>query len=349
MNARKKTTKYTMASIIISLVAIALVAFHLCVKQLDAVALALIGIAFLPWVIPILKSVELPGSLKSVELPGGLKFEFRDLLEKAKEDLEQTPLLADESSEQGLIQQAPQSQDILESIAEQDPNIALAGLRIEIERKLSALAQSGEVPVRRQNIRQLMDALYRAGYISQTEYSALADIIHLLNRAAHGAEISRSDAEWALSFGARLLKGLDARTSEQSAVVEVKSLVERFHGQIVPGRIFNLEGEFQLPNFLDVEVEASLDRFTPGRVDILASSNNEKWVIEVKRSLRGSSSFISLLERLPRYKELPHVIVWLVLFVNVTSDFRRKASEQNILLTGFSELDELRRILDAPP
>ena len=80
--------------------------------QVDAVTLTLLVIALLPWLAPIVKSVE---------LPGGVKIELQEL--------DQAAARADDA---GLLTEPARVATFsYESVAERDPNLALAGLRIE--------------------------------------------------------------------------------------------------------------------------------------------------------------------------------------------------------------------------
>jgi hypothetical protein len=67
-------------SVIITVAALALAAVHIIVPNanIDAITLTLLVIAVVPWLAPILKTVE---------LPGGWKFEFRELKEKVEQEL----------------------------------------------------------------------------------------------------------------------------------------------------------------------------------------------------------------------------------------------------------------------
>ena len=64
----------------VTLVALTLVVVHLVFPavKVDAVTIALLIIAIVPWLAPILKTIE---------LPGGWKFEFRELKEKVEQEL----------------------------------------------------------------------------------------------------------------------------------------------------------------------------------------------------------------------------------------------------------------------
>jgi hypothetical protein len=163
--------------------------------KVDAVTLALILIAVLPW---------LGSVFKSVELPGGIKVEYR-ALEKAAQDADKVGLLA-----------APRLEIAKPSyiaVMDEDPNLGLAGLRIEIERRLRAIAASQGLNVGRSGIGQLMRLLRTNGAISQEEESVLSDLTGLLNGAVHGAEVDNRAVRWAMDVGPRLLAALDERAS----------------------------------------------------------------------------------------------------------------------------------------
>lgn len=197
---------------IVSLGALLLALVHIIWPQLaiDAVALALIVIAILPWLAPLVKSLE---------LPGGWKVEFQEL-QKAE--------LRAESA--GLLAEVPSQGDAafsFQSIAVRDPNLALAGLRIEIEKRLSLLAEihglnlrmasssNGDLKPRRpMSVGQALRALAQAEILTGEERSILSDMVNMLNAAVHGAEVDSRAATWAIEIGPRLLASLDERIAE---------------------------------------------------------------------------------------------------------------------------------------
>ena len=110
---------------------------------IDGVTATLLLVALLPWLQPLFKSLQ---------LPGGVKVEFQDL-EKVAARADAAGLL---SNPVPPDQQAPYS---FQMIATADPNLALAGMRIELERRLVQLARSrGHEDVPR-SIGQLLDYL----------------------------------------------------------------------------------------------------------------------------------------------------------------------------------------------
>jgi len=178
----------------ITIVALVIVLIHLKIPTLaiDAITVALLIVAIAPWLAPILKTLE---------LPGGLKIEFHQLEEAG-----------DKADRAGLLDESDRKSELysFELIADEDPNLALAGLRIEIERHLNEIAQDRNVPSKK-TVSGLLRNLGEAQVLSQTERSVIADMVVLLNSAAHGAQVDERAAQWALDIGPRLLKGLTKR------------------------------------------------------------------------------------------------------------------------------------------
>ena len=181
----------------ISLLAISIIIVHLIWPSLaiDGITLTLIIIAVIPWVTPLFKSLE---------FPGGWKIEFKDLA-TAKDKADAVGLLASSAEVNAAIEYP------FQIVAEDDPNLALAGLRIEIEKRLRELAQSADIPIQRTSVGRLMRLLFERGILTKQEYNVLADMIGLLNSAVHGAEVDSKATDWAMDVGPRLLKALEER------------------------------------------------------------------------------------------------------------------------------------------
>jgi len=197
-SSETSTMKRHIPHILISAVALLLALGHAVFPnvRIDAIIVTLLLIAVLPWL----------GSIfKSVELPGGLKVEYRDL-ERARQEVARVGLL----SEPQRIEEPPYV-----AVAEQDPNLALAGLRIEIERRLRTIARERGLNGERLGIGQLLRLLRTHQAISQQEDSVLNDLIGLLNNAVHGAQVDSRAAQWAIDVGPRLLAALDQRVAKE--------------------------------------------------------------------------------------------------------------------------------------
>jgi hypothetical protein len=165
---------------------------------IDAVTAALLLIAVSPW---------LGAVFKAIEIPGGLKIEYQEL-EKAKEKAEEAGLLSPKEGVGGGGEEFS-----FEAISDRDPNLALAGLRIEIERRLNGIAQSNGI---RQTggIGRLLPLLESHELLTPRETAALRDMIGLLNSAVHGATVDPSAAAWALEVGPSLLRVLDEKAQQ---------------------------------------------------------------------------------------------------------------------------------------
>jgi hypothetical protein len=172
--------------------------------QIDMVTLVLLLVAMLPW---------LASVIRSVELPGGFKIELQDVkaaTEKitAARAATETVQPAPPVREQGLY--------FLRELAKTDPNLALVGFRIEIEKRLSQLAQQMNLPATRRPAVALLRELVAQGTIDLRTAGGLADIIALGNQAAHGAEVSSNAAVWALDTGPLILALLDSLVARRA-------------------------------------------------------------------------------------------------------------------------------------
>ena len=95
-----------------------------------------------------------------------------------------------------------------ERIATEDPNLALAGLRIEIERALVLLGASQGITATRGPILWIARELTKDGTLPEGTVSVLTDLLPLLNKAVHGAQVDQRSVEWALGAGAEILAAL---------------------------------------------------------------------------------------------------------------------------------------------
>lgn len=183
--------------IIISACALLIALIHIIWPGLtiDAVTLTLLMIAVVPWLVPLFKSVE---------LPGGWKFEFQEL-KKAEKKIEKAGLLASVT----VIGKTPEYS--FQMVAEEDPKLALAGLRIEIEKRLKDIAEISKICSSHLGIGALLQTLSQNKILSDEECSVLADMIGMLNNAVHGMDVDYRAAKWAIDVGPRILKGLDER------------------------------------------------------------------------------------------------------------------------------------------
>ncbi|MEM1173291.1 MAG: hypothetical protein AAGI27_00640 [Pseudomonadota bacterium] len=177
---------------------------------IDAITVTLLGIAVLPWLGPLFKSVE---------IPGGVKVEFQEL-EKARKKVEESGLIVTSLN----IRPMEEHEYAFQAVVGNDSNLALAGLRIEIESRLREMAKQRGIKAERASLGGLMRALESDGALSGKETSAIRDLLPLLNQAAHGAETDPSAFEWAMDFGPRVLGALEDRLGEATT----QQLIEKW-------------------------------------------------------------------------------------------------------------------------
>ena len=195
----------------ITTIAVLLVIAHLFIPnvKIDEIALILLVLAGVPWFAPFLKSVELFGA----------KLETRDLEETEKK-----------AEDSGLVEvdKEPQKQKrhiyAFESVVGNDPNLVLAGLRIEIESRLREIAKNRSIKADNIPLKKLTRELIEKEILSADEAASIKDLLPLLNRAVHGASVDKRAADWALEFGPRLLDALEDRLGES----DIPKLVERW-------------------------------------------------------------------------------------------------------------------------
>jgi len=162
----------------------------------DSATLVLVVVAILPW---------LAAVIRSVELPGGFKVELQDVKAAAEKITgSKVPAVrpARESVGGGV--------EFLREVAGGDPNLALVGLRIEIERRLSQLADLAQIPSARRSAGSMLRDLMAREQIGRQTAAGLGDLIALGNQAAHGAEVSPNAAAWALDTSPLILDVLDS-------------------------------------------------------------------------------------------------------------------------------------------
>lgn len=117
--------------------------------------------------------------------------------------------------DEGAPPPLPEHEYSFQTVADEDPNLALAGLRIEIERRLNQLVESTGLrsgsTSPRLNVGRALKVLGNAGILTHDQSSVLLDIIGILNSAVHGAKVDQQSARWALDVGSRLLTSLDKK------------------------------------------------------------------------------------------------------------------------------------------
>lgn len=181
-----------------TLVALAIFAARILFPKLniDAVSLGLLVFAILPWLSPLIKSAEIPGVGK---------IEFRDVraaAEKITSGKNVVPMAASPGAEQSYI-----------AIADQDPRLALIGLRLDLEKRLRELADRTGVR-KNQPLISLTRELEKKEILHPSSGAGLRELIFYGNEAAHGAAVGADVATSAVEYGPKVLAFLDAKLAE---------------------------------------------------------------------------------------------------------------------------------------
>lgn len=151
--------------------------------------------------------------LKGAGLPGGVSLDFgqevRDAQELSAEvakaprkEPERTPSLPlTEANTRMLslgLQPSPSGLDLSRyfDLAQQDPNLALAGLRMEVEILARNLANQFKIDIgRRDSAGTLLRRLFDQGAITSGQHGLAQSIVRLCNAAVHGRQVSWEEAE----------------------------------------------------------------------------------------------------------------------------------------------------------
>lgn len=104
-----------------------------------------------------------------------------------------------------------------ESLMALDPTLALAKLRIDLERELRRLAFEYKLDAdpKRMSLGRLLDLLFKEKLLAPQAISALKDILPAMNDAVHGGQIEQSVASTVLAVGADVLALLRTARPQQ--------------------------------------------------------------------------------------------------------------------------------------
>jgi len=132
--------------------------------------------------------------LKRAKIPGA-EFEFREEIESTKKAVKQS-VEKSKSRTDGKSKPLPFetfNTRTVKILLDSDPILALASLRIEIERKLRLAAKYFKLP-NRNTLSEIIEALMERGILSPEQVTALKKIVEMCNKAIHGYDISGDEA-----------------------------------------------------------------------------------------------------------------------------------------------------------
>jgi hypothetical protein len=163
--------------------------------------------------------------LKGAGLPGGVSLDFGKEVHAAevlsrevanaprKKPEPSTPVLpVTEANARMLslnLQPSPSGLEMTRysELAQQDPNVALAGLRMEVEILARNLAKGFRLDAQsRDSAGTLLRRLQEAGAITSDQFQLAQKIVRLCNAAVHGKRVSREEAEAVINVARVLAK-----------------------------------------------------------------------------------------------------------------------------------------------
>lgn len=190
-----------LVSIGISLLCIFLIVIHAIFPEfsIDNTTIALIVILIFPWLLPYVKTAK---------LPGGVELTMREiqLLEEvtARSAIGTIPV----AMRPPTRRRAPSKHLMLFGT---DPNLALASLRLDIERKIRVIAKKRQFDVRRLPLWQVLNVLRDREIIGSSEFESLKMIIKVCNKAVHAEKVDPDLALRVLNIGQLALTYLDSK------------------------------------------------------------------------------------------------------------------------------------------
>jgi hypothetical protein len=157
--------------------------------------------------------------LKKAKLFGS-EFTFRESIEKVDKYIKDTRKVSAIDNEMSEVYfHETFDLDSVYEVLEIDHVLAMAGLRIEIEKKIRLLAKNWFENVEREPLRRILQILKDRVILVDEQILALLEIVNICNRAVHGEMISYNEAK------------------------EIIDLTEQMNGSLSNGYSFNL-----LPN-----------------------------------------------------------------------------------------------------
>ena len=162
---------------------------------IDTTTIALIIILIFPWILPYIKKIKFPGG----------ELTFRDELPRLERAFEKSKIFR-------VSALAPSPEPLRLSLLRADPNLALASLRIEIERRLREIARKRNLRVadERVSLRRVLNTLHSEKVIASSEYKTLNLIIDVCNKAVHAEKVDMAAASQIVNIGESALLYLDS-------------------------------------------------------------------------------------------------------------------------------------------
>lgn len=142
----------------------------------------------------------------------------------------------------------------------------------------------------------------------------------------------------------------DVYQEQQRLNREIISLIKSFNGQKIPGYLLGNESEIILPKFHQIlEDRQILENGVRIEVDALAESEELsedgqriRWLVEIKNRRATSEALHMVVSNSLLAQARP----WLVAFGNIPAHMREKAKGLNAMISGATEIQSLKALLE---
>jgi len=155
----------------------------------DGITIFILFILSIPYLAFFLRKAKIPGA----------EFEFKDEIDKTKnlveKSLEKTKEENQKKDRETLYFETFNTESSRELI-DSDPVLALAALRIEIEKKIRIASDILDLSINdRRSVFRQIETFHRRELLSSEQVKALQKILYMCNRAIHGSSISKDEAK----------------------------------------------------------------------------------------------------------------------------------------------------------
>lgn len=189
---------------ILSLILLGVHSFNLITVQVDSTSILLLIIILISPFVTTIKKIkygDFEAEIDSKEI------------QKIKSDVESINLQPAEEESRPEIYIAT---DAIRELAVSDPVIALAKIRIELEKVLGRLARVTSIDIKKAPLGKLVNILINHEVISQQVGKSLSEVISICNRAIHGEYISEENTNTIVEIGIELIEDLYWDIQEQT-------------------------------------------------------------------------------------------------------------------------------------
>jgi hypothetical protein len=213
---------------VVSVGAVALLLSHLLLPgrvRIDVIALVLLAVAILPWLGDVFESIDFPGGggvrfRETVKAAGEVVVASAPAPEPAAASEPPRPAAAPTGEHEAARRprhEPPKAPDAWRTALPPsgDANLQLVALRIEIEKRLAALAERNGAKPR--SLPDMLRAVEDLGVLDAHVLDALRTLIRAGNMAAHGRPIDRELGDWVRDVGPDILRALDLRLESRGA------------------------------------------------------------------------------------------------------------------------------------